>query len=208
MGQAPTVFVVDDEESVRLGLQSMLSTAGFPVEAFPHAEAFLQTYNIERPGCAILDVRMPGMDGMQLQKYLLDHRILLPVIMLSGHGDVPMAVEAMENGAITFLQKPALPDVLIERVRSALQQDTESRRKVNESQDVQRNYDSLTPREKEVLEHLIQGKSTDAVSRALGTSETTIRVQRSSIRKKMHADTTTDLLRMMMMIRDADQITV
>lgn len=201
MQHEPTIFIVDDEEPVRLGLESMLATCGFRTKPFPNAQSFLDYYNASIPGCVILDIRMPGMDGLRLQKYLLENQIILPVIILSGHGDVPMAVEAMQNGAITFLQKPAEASVLLENVQKALADDLRARSTYSEREEIHSHYQTLTPREREVLDHLIQGKTTEAISRALGTSETTIRVQRASIRKKMHADSTTDLLRMMLTLR-------
>lgn len=192
----PVVFIVDDEEPVRSGLESMLSARGFNVRTFAHAASFLEDYDSSRPGCAILDIRMPGMNGLELQQYLLRNRILLPVIILTGHGDVPMAVEAMESGAVSFLEKPASPDVLIAKVELAFERDTESRRTLLERDEVIRNLQTLTLREREVMELLIQGKSSRGVASALGTTESTVRVQRASIRRKMKADSTTDLLRM------------
>jgi len=194
----PTVFVVDDEEALRSGVVSMLAARAFKVRTFENAEAFLEQYD-NQPGCAILDVRMPGMNGLELQQFLLQNRILLPVIILTGHGDVPMAVEAMEFGAVSFLEKPAASETLIEKVRLALERDAESRRNVMERDEVIRNLKTLTPREREVLELLIQGKSSRAVAAARGTTESTVRVQRASIRRKMQADSTTDLLRMVLL---------
>ena len=198
----PVVFVVDDEEPVRSGLESMLTTRGFKVRTCKNSKAFLQAYDPGQPGCAILDIRMPGMNGLELQQYLLQNRILLPVIILTGHGDVPMAVEAMESGAVSFLEKPAAPDVLIAKVRQGIERDAETRRNLMERDEVVEHLNTLTPREREVAELLIQGKSARAVAAVLGTSESTVRVQRANIRRKMQAESTTDLLRMFLLVNE------
>lgn len=190
------VHVVDDEASIRKAICTMLEGAGHRVETYARATDFLRTYQPSDAGCLVLDVRMPGMDGMELQQYLIRHKILLPIIILTGHGDVPMAVQAMERGAFTFLQKPADPAILLEKVAEALRQDAESRRRFSEVDEIKQRLQSLTARELQVSDLLIQGKSARAVGRALGTTESTVRVQRASILKKMQADSVVDLLRM------------
>ena len=192
-----TVFIVDDEEPVRRALQSLMESSGHRVTTCASASEFLDAYHPSQPGCLILDVRMPDMDGTELQTYLVQHRIFLPVILLTGHGDVPMAVTAMVNGAFYFMQKPADVDMLVDKVVEALELDQQRRRDAAEHQEVQRMLTTLTPREREVLDHLVQGKPTAVISTALGSRDSTIRVQRATILKKMQADSVVDLLRMM-----------
>lgn len=198
----PTVFVVDDEEPIRRGLQSMLEAAGFLVQIFESADQFLLSYDPRCPGCAILDIRMPGMNGLELQDYMSETAISLPVIVLTGHGDISMAVRAMESGAVTFLEKPARPDVLIEKVKSALSQDATNRLNHGERDEVYARWQELTVREQQILGLIADGKVPKTIAYALGTKESTVRVQRATIRKKMKADSATDLVRMYLLIED------
>ena len=197
MTSSQTVFVVDDEEPVRKALRLMLETSGFQVETFPTAQAFLDTYRPSMPGCLILDVRMPGMDGMQLLRELAHRDYYPPIIMLTAHGDIPMAVDAIQTGAIDFLEKPAEPAAIQEKVTAALAKDAESRRGKAERDEIRSAYDQLTPREREVLELLVDGKSTKTIATVLGTAESTVRLHRSSIFKKMRADSVPDLINLM-----------
>lgn len=196
-----TVFIVDDDEGVRRGLLSMLTASGFLVETFDSAESFLASDALNRPGCAILDVRMSGMDGLEMQRELRTRGISLPIIVLTGHANVPMAVAAMEQGAVTLLEKPAQPDELLACVRKSLEQNLECRQQAAERQEIAARMQQLTPRELQVLEQLIQGKKPKTIARVLGTKEATVRVQRFHILSKMHADGVTDLLRMMQLLR-------
>lgn len=201
----PVVFVVDDEASIRKALKSMLEAAGYEVQTFARASEFLAGYVPSQPGCLVLDVRMPGMDGLELQRYLTEHHIQIPVIILTGHGDVSMAVRSMESGAVSFLEKPADPDALLQKVAAAMERDRGNRKDDAQSAETRSAYNSLTPREREVMELLIEGKKPKTIAQALGITQSTIRVQRATILKKMRADSVTDLLRMMQAARsDSD----
>lgn len=190
------VFIVDDEEPVRRALKSLMESSGLTAVTCESADAFLRMYSNKQSGCVILDVRMPDMDGMELQSYLIKNRIFIPVILLTGHGDVPMAVEAMVNGAFYFMQKPADVDLLVDKVTEAVELDLQRQRDAAERDEVELLRSRLTPRENEVLEQLIQGKPTSVIAAALGSQDSTIRVQRASILRKMKADSVVDLLRM------------
>ncbi len=178
----------------------MLEASGHCVEAFSRAHQFLEAYTPSARGCAILDVQMPGMDGLELQSFLLKQRILIPVIILTGHGDIGMAVKAVQDGAIDFLEKPADPPKLLKAVAKALKADEQSRLYCSEREEIVAALESLTQREREVMDLLIGGKSPKTVAWALGTQQSTVRVQRASIFRKMRADSATDLLRMVMLV--------
>lgn len=201
MSSTQTVFVVDDEAVVRKALKLMLELAGYRVQPFSSAQEFLDNYEPSMPGCLILDVRMPGMDGMELLRHLSEHEILIPIIMLTAHGDIPMAVDAMKTGAVEFLEKPAEPNTLREKVAAALALDEVWRLDEEERAEIRGNYKKLSPREREVLDLIIDGKKPRTIGRILGTSQNTIRVQRASIMKKMRADSPADLVKMMNTLR-------
>lgn len=199
MTDSQTVFVVDDEPAVRKAIRLMLLSAGHKVETFASATEFLEAYDPSRPGCLVSDVRMPGMDGMQLLRELAK-RGELPVVMLSAHGDIPMAVAAIKVGAIDFLEKPADANLLRRKVASALAIDAEARRNKEERDEISNRLATLTARERQVLEYLIDSKSSRTIASILGTSHNTVRVQRTSVMKKMHADNVADLVKMRNMV--------
>lgn len=196
MDTEQTVFVVDDEEPVRKAVRLIAERAGHTVEVFASARDFLDAYGPARAGCLILDVRMPGMDGMELLRHLQKEDAPIPIIMLTAHGDVPMAVDAMKTGAVEFLEKPADPAVLREKIAAALERDANWRLDEEERQEIRDCYEQLTAREREVAELLVDGKSCKIIGTILGTSESTVRVQRGSILKKMRADNVPDVIRM------------
>ncbi len=200
MNPRQTVFIVDDEAPVRKALRLMLQTAGYQVEAYGSAEEFLGAYDPSRPGCLILDVRMPGMDGMELLRHLIEHRHRIPVIMLTAHGDIPMTVDAIHTGALDFLEKPVDPEVLRQKLAAALVKNTEQRLEQEELDEILQRLGELTRREREVLDLLVDGKPVRTVARALGTAQSTVRNQRASILKKMRADTVADLMKMMAVV--------
>lgn len=196
----PTVFVVDDDDAVRKAVQLILEMAGHHILPFSSAVSFLEQYDPEVPGCLVSDVRMPGMDGMELLRELSDRGAMIPILMLSAHGDIPMAVRALKIGAIDFLEKPADPDVLREKVAAALVKDSEWRMDAAGRIEIVQLMSTLTAREREVLDLFVDGKDAKTVAKILGTSHNTVRVQRSSIMKKMQADNVADIVRMMSII--------
>lgn len=197
-----TVFIVDDDPSVRESLSLLLKATGHQSEAFADAQSFLDGFDAEKPGCLILDVRMPGMDGLQLQRVLAERAPHLPVIMLTAHGDLPMAVDSMRSGAWHFVEKPYDKDRLLGIVGEALESDREFRRENAERLEIEQRLTLLTDREREVADQLADGKSTKLVALALGTSPNTIAHQRAKILEKMQAESVVDLTRMLMLIQD------
>jgi two-component system response regulator FixJ len=197
-----TVFIVDDDPSVRESLSLLLKATGHQPEAFPDAQSFLHGLDPAVPGCLILDVRMPGMDGLQLQRILAERAPHLPVIMLTAHGDLPMAVDSMRSGAWHFVEKPYDKDRLLGIVGEALESDREFRREQAERLEIEQRLTILTDREREVADQLADGKSTKLVAIALGTSPNTIAHQRAKILEKMQAESVVDLTRMLMLIQE------
>lgn len=192
-----TVFIVDDEPAVRKAVRLMLLSAGHDVETFASATEFLAAFDPARSGCLVCDVRMPGLDGMELLRRLAKSDNHIPVVMLTAHGDVPMAVDAMKIGAVDFLEKPADPDTLRRKVAEALAWDADSRINQDERNEIAAQLSTLTEREREVLNYLVDGKSARTIAGIFGTSHNTVRVQRTSIMKKMRADNVPDLIRML-----------
>lgn len=202
MNPSHTVYIVDDEATVRKALRLIMKTAGYEVEAFESATEFLDAFDPAATACLILDVRMPGMDGLALLRQLTEQQVPLPVIMLSAHGDIPMAVGAVKTGAVDFLEKPAEPSVLREKVVAALETAVRWRQDQEERQEILDKYAKLTPRERQVAALLADGKTIKRIARMLGTSQNTLRVQQLSIRNKMEADNAADLVNMMTVIKD------
>lgn len=196
MAQEPTVFVVDDDEAVRKALKLLLESAGLRVEAFSSADEFLADHDLNRAGCLVLDIRMPGMSGLTLQDQLITRRVDLPVIMITGHGDVAMAVEAVKKGAIDFIQKPFDDEVLLQRVQQALAVDAERRRTNAQRADFESRLARLTPREREVLDLLISGKGNKEIAFQLGLSRKTVDIHRAHVMMKMGVDSLLDVARM------------
>src|SRR5690606_7050922 len=155
----PTIFIVDDDAAVRDALKLLLRSVGQAVETFGSAQEFLDAYSEDRPGCLVLDIRMPGMSGLELQQKLNERHSILPIIFITGHGDVPMAVEAMQAGAVDFIQKPFRDQDLIDRINQALEKDSGNRAALGERNDIRRRLDTLTPREREVLDLVVHGKA-------------------------------------------------
>lgn len=197
-----TVFVVDDDAPVRKSLTLILETAGHQVEAFSTAQDFLSAFDTARPGCLLSDVRMPGMDGMALLRRLTEMKCKLPVIMLTAHGDVPMAVDAMKIGAVEFLEKPAEPSALRSAVAAAIQFDAAQRAALAEAEEIATLLRTLTDREREVHDLLIAGKPARTIATVLGTAHNTIRIHRGRLMKKMRADNVADLIRMANLLKE------
>ena len=193
-----TVFVVDDDESVRGSLRFLLRSAGLESRAYGSAPEFLTAYDPAQPGCLVLDVRMPGMSGLDLQQELNLRGAILPVIFITGHGDIPMAVEAMQHGAHDFLQKPFRDEDLIERVRRALAKDAKARSALEEHKAIQARLGSLTPREREVLALMVRGKPNKIMAHELGVSQRTVEIHRARVMEKSGASSLAELVRMVM----------
>jgi FixJ family two-component response regulator len=190
------VFVVDDDASVRSSLKFLLSTVGLPVESFDSADTFLHKKLPDAPSCLVLDVRLPGLSGIDIQRELAARNIRIPTIFLTGHGDIPMSVRAMKAGAVEFLTKPFRDQDLLDAVRIALEQDRARREQEKEVTDIQRRFDSLTAREQQVISMLVSGMLNKQIAGQLGTAESTVKVQRSRAMEKMHAESLVDLVRM------------
>lgn len=198
----PRVFVVDDDIAVREAVQALLASAGHVVEGFHSAQEFLQAYRQDSAGCLVLDVRMPGMSGLELQAQLNVRGAILPVIVISAHADVPMAVEAMRGGAVDFLQKPFREAELIERVQRALAQDAANRAALGEIAFIRGQIDSLTPREGEVMRMVVAGKANKVIASDLSLSQRTVEIHRSRVMEKMRADSLAHLVRMVLAVED------
>ncbi len=196
---APTVFVVDDDQAVRESLQFLLESEDLRVESFDSAERFLDSYSIYRVGCLLLDIRMPGMNGLELQKKLGEHKFSLPVIIVSGHGDIPVTVRAMRHGAIDFLEKPFDNDYLLERVKDALQRDIDNQKKRMQFDAIRARLDNLTPRERQVMALVVKDNPNKMIASELGVSIKTIEFHRAKVMEKMHADS---LLHLVTMVRE------
>ncbi len=199
-----TVFVVDDDDGFRESLSRLLESAGLRVEAFTAAEAFLNSDAVGRPGCLLLDVRMPGMDGLELQERLAAEGIRLPVLILSAHGDVEQAVRAMKTGAVDFLRKPYDAQQLLARIRAALEADAVRRREERKQALVAARVASLTPRERDVLDHLVAGKNAKQIALELNLSSKTVDVHRGHILNKMRTDSLVELALLVRMLRESD----
>ena len=189
-----TVFVVDDEPAVRRAVRLILESAGHQIQEFESAVEFMKIMDASQRGCVVSDVRMPGIDGIQFLKQLREVNFHLPVIVLTGHADVPMAVKAMQLGAIELLEKPVDPDVLRDRVAKALQSESQNHQQHLELAEIKACYESLSPREREVLGLLVAGKQPKMIANILGTAQSTVRIQRQSILKKMRVDNVYDLI--------------
>lgn len=202
MKTEPTVFVVDDDPGVRAALSLLMKSVGLNVEVFAGAREFLTAYQPERPGCLVLDVRMPGMNGLELQEELRTRGIAIPVIILTGYGDVPMAVRAVQAGAVDFIEKPFREEVLLERVWGALRQDAARRRDEVEIKETRKRLGLLTPRERQVLDLVVAGKQNKVIAADLGISMKTVEFHRSRIMDKLQADSVATLVRMVLAAGD------
>lgn len=196
--RAPVVFIVDDDEAVRNSLRLLLKSVGQVPEALGSAREFLKKYDPAQPGCLVLDVRMPEMSGLELQERLNLLGAVIPVIFITGHGDIPMAVEAMQAGAFDFLQKPFRDQDLIDRIQRALEKDRTNRAVLGERAMIRQKLESLTPREREVLDMVISGKPNKIMASDLGVSQRTIEIHRARVMEKMGAISLAQLVRMVM----------
>ncbi len=194
----PTVFVVDDEPDVRAAVRLLLRSVGYPVEDFESADAFLRGCAPARAGCLVLDVRLPGMSGLRAQQALAGRGYALPVIFISGHGDIPMAVRAVQEGAVDFLEKPFSDEALLDRVAHALELDRARREAEADRAEVAAGLESLTPREHEVLIKLLHGKVNKIIARELDVSTRTVEIHRARVLQKLGAGNASQLVRRVM----------
>jgi FixJ family two-component response regulator len=189
-----TVFVVDDDQAVANSLKALIESVHLRTAVFPTAQAFLERYDPREPGCLVLDLRMPGMSGLQLQETLAAQGIVIPIIFITGHGDVKMAVRALKAGAVDFLEKPFHDQDLLDRIQQALLRDQQWRRGAETRAVVQKRIDTLTPREREVMDLLAQGKPTKAIAAALNLSGKTVEFHRAKVMEKMQTRSSIELI--------------
>ena len=197
-----TVFIVDDDLEVRQALALLLESVGLDTATFGSADEFLRQFDPERPGCLILDVRMPGTSGLELQARLAAETIHPPVIIITGHGDVPMAVRAVQAGAVDFIEKPFNDQALLDSVHRALEQDARRRGQARELAEIGQRLDSLTPREKEVMKLVVNGLRNKMIAAELNVSQSTVEAHRARVMEKMGARTLSDLMRMVLALED------
>jgi len=190
------VFVIDDDASVRNAVTDLLHSVGLAAESFGSTQEFLQRTRPDAPGCIVLDVRLPGPSGLEFQRMLISSNIHLPVIFISGHGDIPMSVRAMKSGAIEFLTKPLHEQGLLDAVQAGIERDRTRRQETKIVAELKERFDSLTPREREVLTLVITGRRNKQIAAQANLSEMTVKVHRSQIMRKMRAKSLVDLVRM------------
>lgn len=202
MAEQSTVFIIDDDEAVRDSLSWLMKSAGLLAETFASADAFLNDYREDRPGCLILDIRMPGMNGLELQSVLKERRYRLPIIIISGHADVPMAVRALKAGAFDFIEKPFNDELLLGHVQRAIEQDRHRREDMAALYQWRARLDTLTPREREVLDLVVAGASNKKISGELGVSTKTVEAHRARVMEKLQAESLSHLVRMVISARE------
>jgi two-component system, LuxR family, response regulator FixJ len=192
----PTVYIVDDDDGMRRALTILMGTVGYNGVPFARPTEFLAKYDAAQPGCLVLDVRMPEMSGLEVQQQLNRSGAMLPVILITGHGDIPMAVQAMKDGAFDFLQKPFRDQELLDRINAALKQDAENRAIIERHADLKRRAESLTPREREVMALVVDGRANKVIAIDLGLSERTVEIHRANVMDKMGARSIAHLVKM------------
>jgi two-component system, LuxR family, response regulator FixJ len=204
-GQQGTVFIVDDDQAIRQGMHYLMRSVGLPAEIYSSADDFLKQFDAGRGGCLVLDIRMPGLGGLELRDRLLAIGSSIPIIFMTGHGDVPMAVEAMQKGAFDFVQKPFRDQDLLDRVTRALSTDEHGREERLRLSALKARHETLTKREREVMELVVTGKPNKTIAYELGTSQRTVEIHRARVMDKMQARSLAALVRMFLQLQSGDK---